>query len=88
MAAAVLFLIFIMMLIFAVPLAFAMGAAGSVAVLLDGNVDILGIVPRVFAGMNSVAMMAIPFFILSGSIMEAGNISKELVNFAKALVAI
>ena len=75
-----------MMLIFAVPLAFAMGAAGSVAVLLDGNVDILGIVPRVFAGMNSVAMMAIPFFILSGSIMEAGNISKELVNFAKALV--
>ena len=40
MAAAVLFLIFIMMLIFAVPLAFAMGAAGSVAVLLDGNVDI------------------------------------------------
>ena len=86
MAAAVLFLIFIMMLIFAVPLAFAMGAAGSVAVLLDGNVDILGIVPRVFAGMNSVAMMAIPFFILSGSIMEAGNISKELVNFAKALV--
>lgn len=86
MQAAILFGIFIVLILFAMPLAFAMGAAGCIAVLLDGQVDIVGIIPRIFAGMNSVSMMAIPFFILSGSIMEAGNISKQLVNFSKALV--
>ncbi|MGI6031674.1 MAG: TRAP transporter large permease [Eubacteriales bacterium] len=86
MEAAILFGVFILMIIFAMPLAFAMGAAGCLAVLLDGQVDILGVIPRIFAGMNSVSMMAVPFFILSGSIMEAGNISKQLVNFSKALV--
>ena len=86
MWAAILFILFLILLLFAMPLAFAMGAAGTVTVLLQGSVDIMGVVPRVFAGMNSVSMMAIPFFILSGSIMEAGSISKELVNFSKAVV--
>lgn len=86
MWAAILFILFLLLLLFAMPLAFAMGAAGTVTVLLQGSVDIMGVVPRVFAGMNSVSMMAIPFFILSGSIMEAGSISKELVNFSKAVV--
>lgn len=86
MYAAILFLLFLLMILFAMPLAFAMGAAGCLTVMMEGTVDVLGVIPRIFAGMNSISMMAIPFFILSGSIMEAGDISKQIVSFAKALV--
>ncbi len=86
MFAAVLFILFLVMIVFAMPLAFAMGAAGVATVIMEGTVDVLGVIPRIFAGMNSVSMMAIPFFILSGSIMEAGDISKQLVSFSKSLV--
>ncbi len=54
--------------------------------MLHGTVNTMGAVSRVFAGINSVSLTAIPFFILSGYLMEEGNISKEIVNFAKALV--
>ena len=41
---------------------------------------------KLFSSINSFSLMAIPFFMLSGELMEAGGISKRLVNIAKAFV--
>ncbi len=80
------FAIFLVLMFFAVPLGFAMTLAGLVVLNIDGAVSALGAVPRIFSGMNSITLIAIPFFILSGSLMESGKLSEGLVNFSKAWV--
>jgi len=78
--------IFLVLMFFAVPLAFGMTAAGIAVLQIEGSVSVIGAVPRIFAGMNSITLIAIPFFILSGSLMECGNLTTGLVNFSKAWV--
>ena len=81
----ILFVIFLILLVLSMPVAFAMAAAGGFSLMAEG-VDLIGAVPRIFSGMNSMSLLAIPFFLLSGSLMEYGGISKQLVAFAKSLV--
>ena len=78
--------IFLALLFFAVPLGFAMTLAGLVVLRIDGSMNALGAMPRVFSGMNSITLSAIPFFILSGILMESGKISGGLVSFSRAWV--
>ncbi len=75
--------IFLFLLIFAVPLGHAMAAAGIIVMTIDG-INAVGAVQRIFAGINSISLIAVPFFILSGLLMESGNISKGIVDFARA----
>ena len=78
--------IFLFLLFFAVPLGPAMTFAGLVVLGIDGSVSALGAVPRIFAGINTITFIAVPFFVLSGALMESGKISEGLVNFSKAWV--
>ena len=78
--------IFLVLMFFGVPLAFGMTAAGLAVLQIEGSVTVLGAIPRIFSGMNNITLIAIPFFILSGSLMESGNLSAGLVNFARAWV--
>ncbi len=80
------FAIFLALMFFAVPLGFAMTFAGLAVLQIDGGVSALGAVPRIFSGINSITLIAIPFFILSGALMESGNLSKGLVDFSRAWV--
>ena len=75
--------IFLVLLIFAVPLGHAMAAAGVIIMATEG-INAMGAVQRIFAGINSISLIAVPFFILSGLLMEGGNISKGIVDFARA----
>lgn len=81
----ILFIIFLVFLFLSVPVAFAMAAAGGFTLMIEG-IDLIGAIPRIFSGMNSMSLLCIPFFMLSGSLMEYGGISKQLVAFAKSLV--
>jgi tripartite ATP-independent transporter DctM subunit len=79
------FLVFMGLLFAGVPIAFSMGLGSLVGLLVSGNsLAIVG--QRLFAGVNSFSLMAIPFFMLSGELMDKGGISRRLVNFAHALV--
>jgi TRAP-type transport system large permease protein len=69
-----------------VPLGFAILAAGLGALLLQGHLSLLIAPQQVFAGMDSFSLLAIPFFLLAGSLMAAGGLSDRLVAFANALV--
>ncbi|GAB7388883.1 TRAP transporter large permease [Bacillaceae bacterium] len=69
-----------------VPVAISLGIASTLAVSMADTMPLITIIQRLFGSLDLFPLMAIPFFILAGSLMEAGGISKRLVNFANALV--
>lgn len=87
MLATLLFALMVIFLAIGVPVVFAIGAAALIAVVLLVDTMPLLIVPMsMFNGMDSFPMMAVPFFILAGELMNLGGISLRLVNFSKTLV--
>ncbi len=70
-----------------VPVIFAVGAAALLTVVLFIPTMPLIVMPMsMFNGMDSFPMMAVPFFILAGELMNRGGISLRLVSFSKTLV--
>src|SRR5690606_31149656 len=57
-----------------------------VTLLSTTNVPLTLISQRMFAGLNSFTLMAIPFFVLAGVVMESGGISRRIVDFSSALI--
>lgn len=82
---AVLFGLFALCLIVGIPIAFSLGLA-SLGALLAGGGSLAVIASRLYSAADSFPLMAIPFFVLAGSIMERGNLSKRLIDFAMELV--
>jgi tripartite ATP-independent transporter DctM subunit len=84
----VLVLSFIVLLAIGVPVAFSIGIASILTLMV--NVDITPaattIAQRLGTGLDSFTLLAIPFFILAGQIMNRGGIAERLIDFAKALV--
>lgn len=78
--------LFFLFLLLGVPIAFSLGLGSVVAIFMDDKVSSMLIAQKLFSSINSFSLMAIPFFMLSGELMEAGGISKRLVNIAKAFV--
>ncbi|WP_126428671.1 TRAP transporter large permease [Brevibacillus marinus] len=68
-----------------VPIAVSMGLASGIALWMDGGVPLTVLVQRFFTSVDSFSLMAIPFFVLAGVLMEYGGISKRLINLANAL---
>jgi C4-dicarboxylate transporter, DctM subunit len=78
---------FLLLLLIGVPVAFALGASAVTTILYLGFFSNLAIVPSVmFASLSAETLLAIPFFILAGAIMEFAGISQRLVDFADACV--
>lgn len=73
--------VFVVLLLLGMPIAFALGVAGCVG-LVWMNVDLVVVAARVFTGIDSFALLAVPFFILSGEIMGRGGITERLVRLA------
>ncbi len=68
------------------PIAFALMFAGVVLMLLIGQFDSQIIVQNAIAGADNFVLMAVPFFILAGEFMNAGGLSKRIVEMAGAFV--
>ncbi|MGH7266616.1 MAG: TRAP transporter large permease [Candidatus Rokuibacteriota bacterium] len=69
-----------------IPIVFAIGLAALAGVLALPNVPLILIPNRMFSGMDSFPLMAIPFFLLAGEVMNVGGITVRIVRFANALV--
>jgi C4-dicarboxylate transporter DctM subunit len=67
------------------PIALAIGVA-ALAVILYADLPVMGLVQQMVTSADSFALLAIPFFILAGVIMERGGISRRLVDFASGVV--
>ena len=72
--------------ILGVPIAVGIAMAAVVAIEYFTRLPLLLVAQRMFTGIDSFTLMAIPFFILAGNLMSAGGISERLVDFAKSLV--
>jgi tripartite ATP-independent transporter DctM subunit len=79
-----LFLVFLML---GLPVVFALLASPALLLWLNGQErDIVLLYRNVYEGMNSFPLMAIPFFMLAGELMNRGGISARIVGFAQAMV--
>jgi tripartite ATP-independent transporter DctM subunit len=85
----VLFVSFFALLLLKVPVAYSIGIATTLSLLMniDSMPGLTTIAQRMTTGIDSFALLAIPFFILAGEIMKRGGIANRLINFAKSLVA-
>jgi tripartite ATP-independent transporter DctM subunit len=77
------FLVFICV---GVPVAVALGGASLLYVMLEDSTPHLVVVHRMMAGVDSFPLLAIPFFIMAGSLMNSAGITTRIYDFALALV--
>ena len=86
--AVVLLLVFAVLLAAGVPIAFTLGLAAfaALAVSLDPGSASTVLAQRLATGLDSFALLAIPFFILSGNLMNRGGIAARLVDLARVVV--
>jgi len=82
----VLFVGFIVMLVLGVPVAVVMGGASLLAILYEGRYPGLIIAQRLFAGIDSFPLMAIPFFVLAAELMTGGKITDGLLSLASQII--
>lgn len=83
---ALLLVSFLALLFLGMPVAYAMALAGVLAVIALGDVSLMLVPQRMLLSLNSFPLLAVPFFILAGDLMNVGGITRRLVLFAQALV--
>ncbi|ADH92731.1 TRAP transporter large permease [Arcanobacterium haemolyticum] len=78
----------VLLIALSVPIAIAIGLPTVIAAMAVMNPDVaaMSIAQRMFTGVNSFALLAIPFFILAGVLMNHGGIAGRLIDAAKVLV--
>jgi tripartite ATP-independent transporter DctM subunit len=84
----ILVLSFICLLGIGVPVAWSIGIAATLTMLasMPALPALTTVAQRMATGLDSFALLAIPFFILAGSLMNRGGIARRLIDFAKTLV--
>jgi len=78
--------IFVATMLVGIPIAFVLGCSGLYYFLFVGNVPMDMIGQKLYSGCDNFVLLAIPFFILAGELMNRAKITDSLVNFAKLLV--
>ncbi|MFT4735704.1 MAG: tripartite ATP-independent transporter DctM subunit [Algoriphagus sp.] len=83
-----LFISFFGLLAYGVPVAYSIGISTTLTILLNIAVmpGLTTVAQRMTTGIDSFALLAIPFFVLAGELMNRGGIANRLINFAKSLV--
>jgi C4-dicarboxylate transporter DctM subunit len=81
----ILFASFLVLLLMNVPIAITLGLSSLVALLAEG-IDPIIVPMNVYASTSKFVLLAIPFFILGGNIMERVGISRRLINLAEKFV--
>lgn len=82
----VLFSAFVVLVLIGVPISFVLGISSVAAMYLAADYPMQVVIQRMFAGVDSFPLMAIPFFMLAGALMEKGGITSRIINFALSLV--
>lgn len=83
---AVLVISFFVLLFLGIPIAYALCLSALAYMVLFSDVPLIIIGQQMLKGVDSFTLMAIPFFVIAGCLMQSGGISKRIVDFAKKLV--
>ena len=79
-------IVFLLMMAGGIPVAIAMAGASLVYILASGTLPPFAVVHRMIGGIDSFPLLAVPFFILAGNLMNNAGITNRIYNFALALV--
>src|ERR1700716_413992 len=77
---------FLALMVTGLPVAIAMALASLVYVMISGSVPDFVVIHRMYGGIDSFPLLAVPFFILAGNLMNSAGITNRTYNFALALV--
>jgi tripartite ATP-independent transporter DctM subunit len=81
------FWILVLLMAFGTPVVFALLLGPGLSLLFDGEMRYFpALLARFYNGIDSFPLLAVPFFILAGEIMNAGGITASIVRFAQSLV--
>jgi C4-dicarboxylate transporter DctM subunit len=81
-----LFTVFGIFLAIGVPVAFGIGLSSLAVIWITGDVPLSLVVSKIFAGMDSFPLMAIPFFILTGELSNVSGMTQRIIRLADVLV--
>ena len=86
MVTILIFTLFFLLVLMGVPIAIALalGAIVPQYLLVDGTLAVIA--QKFFSSVDSYSLLAIPFFMIAGGLLEKGGVSKRLVNLANALI--
>jgi TRAP-type transport system large permease protein len=76
---------FAVLILIGVPIAFALGLAGVVG-MLAMNLNLITVPTRMFTGIDSFVLLAAPFYILAGDLMNRGGITDRLIRLAQIII--
>ena len=81
------FWIFILLLASGLPVVFALLIGPGLSLMIDGQEDFFRVLlSRLYNGIDSFPLMAVPFFILAGELMNTGGITRSIVRFCQAMI--
>ena len=80
------FLVMLVLFVINVPIAWSMAIAAAIYMAIGPQVPLQGMVQRMIGGIDTFPLLAIPFFILAGNLMNTGGITDRLVRLARAIV--
>ncbi|MDX4060675.1 TRAP transporter large permease subunit [Aliarcobacter skirrowii] len=86
MVIATLFILLFALMLVGVPVAIALGFSTLASAFLYTNLDLMGMSSKIFDGLNHYTLMAIPMFVLAGSLLARGSAARRIIDFAKSLV--
>ncbi|MDQ0256699.1 tripartite ATP-independent transporter DctM subunit [Evansella vedderi] len=76
---------FLLLIMFRVPIALAL-ILSSLITGLYMDINLAALMQRMVGGLNSFSLLAIPFFVLAGEIMNEGGISRRLINLSNVII--
>ena len=77
---------FLALMVTGIPVAIAMAGSALVYILVSGNTPPMVVVHRMISGIDSFPLLAVPFFIFAGNLMNNAGITNRIYNFALGLV--
>jgi C4-dicarboxylate transporter, DctM subunit len=80
------FILLALFLTIGVPIFIALSGSVLGAMMVEGTLPLAIVIERLFAGLDKFSLMAIPFFILTGNLMNVGGLSRRIVHLANLLV--
>ena len=80
------FVVMLALFVLNVPIAWSLALAATVYMAFGSHIPLQGMVQRMIGGIDTFPLLAIPFFILAGNLMNTGGITDRLVRVARAMV--
>ena len=83
---ALLIISMLILLVLGVRIAYAIGISALIYIILQTDVSVMVVAQQISAGADSIIMVALPFFLLAGELMNAGGITDRLIRFTMSVI--